>query len=98
MRATILAFPFLLLVACGGGEQKAEAPATPPPPPAPAAPAMDPAVAQAVDLHASISADPTKADAVLASKNVTREQLDDLMYRIAADPQLAAAYEKAVAK
>lgn len=98
MRATLLTVPFLLLVACGGGEKAEAPPTTPPPPPTPTEPAMDPAVAQAVDLHQAISADPTKADAVLASKNMTRDQLDDLMYRIAADPQLAASYEKAVKK
>lgn len=95
MRATVFAL-MMTLAACGGGEKKAEAP--PPPPPPVAVPAVDPAVAQALDLAEAIRANPAGADQVLTAKGMTQAQLDDLMYKVAADPKLAEAYEKGAGK
>ena len=55
----------------------------------------DPRVAKAARLASQISADPQKADEMLAALDLDRDGLDDLMYEIASDPDLTAQYRMA---
>lgn len=59
---------------------------------------LPPSVARAVELAKGIRADPTHADAVLTAKNATAAELDELMFQIAADPELTAAYATAITR
>ena len=56
---------------------------------------MDPKVKKAADLANAISAEPDRADEILEEAGVDREELDKMMYEIATDPELAAAYKDA---
>jgi len=55
-----------------------------------------PAVDRAVAVARAIQAHPTAADSILAAHDLTRAELDALMYDIAADSALARAYTAAV--
>ncbi|MCR9160237.1 MAG: hypothetical protein ACE37F_27450 [Nannocystaceae bacterium] len=55
----------------------------------------DPRVAKAARVAEKISADPQKADDVLATLDLDRDALDELMYEIASDPGLTAQYRMA---
>jgi len=57
---------------------------------------LPPVVAQAVALAKALEANPMAADSVLAANGMTRAGLDSLMYTIAADSALSAAYTKAL--
>jgi len=80
-----------LLVGCGT-EQQAETEAAP----AAEAGALPPAVARAVAVARGIEANPAAADSILAAHGLTAAGLDSLMYTIAEDSALAAAYTNAL--
>ncbi len=62
----------------------------------PAAPALDATrqakVDKAVAVARAIERDPAGADRILQENGLTEQQLDDLLYAIAADPAMSAAY------
>lgn len=81
------------LLACSS--EPAAPPAKPEPAPvaaAPAAPAVPENVRKAVTIANAIQKDPARADAILAENGTTRADFEALLYEIAADPALAAAY------
>lgn len=82
---------FSLLVACGDPEPVVTAAP-------PAATALPPQVARAVELAQAVRAQPTDTEAALASKRATAAELDALLYEIAADPALTEAYTAAVGR
>jgi hypothetical protein len=82
----------LLLVGCGT-EQQAE---TETAPAVAEADALPPAVARAVAVARGIAANPAAADSILAAHGLTAAGLDSLMYTIAEDSALAAAYNNAM--
>ena len=82
MRRASLFLP-LLLVACGG-DQKAPSPG--------ATTTTPPKAAQAAAIAKDLRANPDDADAILAKHGMTRQQFEDLMYEIAADPAMSEAY------
>ena len=83
-----------VLVALGcATEQQAESDAAEP---AAESTALAPAVAQAVAVARGIEANPEAADSVLAANGLTAAGLDSLMYLIAADSALSAAYTEAL--
>ncbi len=55
----------------------------------------DPRVAKAAQLAAKITADPQRADDLLAAADLDRDELDALMYEIANDPDLTTQYRMA---
>lgn len=55
----------------------------------------DPRVATAARIASQISAEPQKADDLLAAADLDRDKLDALMYEIANDPDLTAQYRMA---
>lgn len=60
-------------------------------------PGVDPETFKAVVTVAKgVRADPAKADEVLKESGLTRAQLEDALYEIAADPQLSERYAKAI--
>jgi hypothetical protein len=81
---------FTALLACSGGETTPAA--TPPAPVEPAPAAASPDVTRALELAAIVRADFANADAALTAKGSSRAELDALLYKIAADPVLSAAY------
>ena len=62
---------------------------------APAAPTVPADVEHAVAVKRGIDANPDKADSVLTAHGLTPAGFDSLMYRIAADSALRAAYASA---
>jgi hypothetical protein len=54
--------------------------------------ALDPKVEQAVAIASAIEAAPGDADTILAKHSIDRDGLDELMYDIAADPDLSESY------
>jgi hypothetical protein len=87
-RTTILAALLLLAASCGGGEK-----------PGPAAqdqaPAASPAIEQAMTaarVANAIEAMPVSADSILTAAGYTAESFQQLMYDIAADSAMSAAY------
>ena len=83
----------LTLVACG---QKADSTGdTSAAPQTAAVPAVPPEVQKAVAVRSGIAAAPDKADSVLAANGLTVAGFDSLMYRIAADSALRAAFASA---
>ena len=92
VRILVLAGTALGVVACGGGEDTTlEDTAAPIGRQA----AMDPDVQLAATVARAIDAAPASADSVLTAHGLTRERLDSLMYRIAADSVKSAAYAAA---
>jgi hypothetical protein len=62
---------------------------------APATPAVPAEVEHAVAVKRGIDAAPAKADSILSAHGMTAAGFDSLMYRIAADSALRAAYAAA---
>ncbi len=106
-RNIIGTFLVVVATACGGGATDKEITAEKPPAatqPADPAPATTPAevnpdlpapVAKAAKLASAIESNPEAADQILEDHEMNREDLDTLMYEIAADPELSAAYQAA---
>lgn len=108
IRSIIGTFILLTAVACGGdkgpaktdGDAKtAEAPAKADDeadePAAEAEPELPPQVAKAAKLASAIDANPENADSILEDAGMNREDLNTLMFEIAADADLSAAYQQA---
>lgn len=74
----------ILGAACSAKEE------TPMPETAPMAPSGD--VALALKVAGGLEATPAMADSVLSANGLTRAGLDSLLYRIAADSAMSAAY------
>jgi hypothetical protein len=86
-----LALAGLLTLGCGA-EQRSETEGAPG-----AAPeALPAAVARAVAVARGIEANPAAADSVLAANGLTAAGLDSLMYTIAQDSAMSAAYRDAL--
>lgn len=102
------AFSLALVAAgCGGGEEKPPVAKQAPPKaekkekPAEKkeeAPALDPRVEKAAKLAQELDQEPFEADAILEKNGLDRDGLDELMYEIAADPDLARSYRLARAE
>jgi hypothetical protein len=88
--ATWLTVAVLLVAGCGTEQPQAETDTTP------AAEALPPEVARAVAVARGIEANPAAADSILAAHGLTVAGLDSLMYVIAADSALSAAYANAL--
>lgn len=74
-------------------------PVAPPPAPPVQQAALDPKVARAVELAQAVTTSPAGgAEAALAAKQGSREELEGLLYEIAADPTLTDAYAKAMGR
>jgi hypothetical protein len=86
MRTFALLLAAAALVACGDSEpasdQAAQQPADPPS-----------WVGTVARVANAIERTPAAADSILTANNMTRMALDSLLYDIAADPALTAAYE-----
>jgi len=78
MRAAYSALAILAIAACGGSDSAAT-------------PAADD-VSTALAVARGIDANPAAADSVLGAYGLTRDLLDSLMYRIAADSAMSARY------
>jgi len=76
------------LTACGGAQQADTGNAA-------ATETMPAQVTLAVAVARGIDANPAAADSILAAHNLTAAGLDSLMYTIAEDSALAAAYTRA---
>ena len=85
---SVLAVGLLAAVAAGCGD----APDTGDEAVTPAAPAWVDSVAAVAD---AIEARPGAADSILGAHGMRRARLDSLLYEIAADPALTAAYQEA---
>lgn len=81
----------LLVTACNTEQQQAQTETAT----TTQAEALPPEVARAVAVARGIDAEPAAADSVLAANGLTRAGLDSLMYVIAADSALSAAYTRA---
>lgn len=81
------------LAACGSETPSPVAPVAPVA--APEAPRVDPRVERAARIAKAVAANPDGADAVLAQEGLSADELDALMYEIAEDPELSAAYAAA---
>ena len=92
-RFLVLGGTALFVVACrgGGGDVTQEDTAAP----ITQQPALDPDVQLAATVARAIDAAPASADSILSALSLTREGLDSLMYRIAADSVKSAAYAAA---
>jgi hypothetical protein len=96
----IALFLVSLLAACGGSD----APTAGEPPPGPPAGQqpegpLDPKVTRAVELATAVKAAPAGgAEAALAAKNSSREELEGLLYEIAADPTLSLSYAASIVR
>ena len=90
--ATALLFP-----ACSAGEAET---ATRPDTPSQAAisePEQSP-VEQAIEIAKEVQADPDRAPEILQQFGLTEEEFDQLLYDIAADPELRKIYNEAVGR
>jgi len=85
----------VLALGCAG-ERQAETETGMEAAPAAEAAALPPAVARAVAVARGIEANPAATDSVLAANGLTAAGLDSLMYTIAADSALSAAYTDAL--
>lgn len=83
---TLLVATIALLTACGPKGPETEGAAAPPPNDAQRAAAVSNAMRSA----------PTKGDSILAAHGLTADQLEDLMYRVAADSALNAEYRRLI--
>ncbi len=88
-RTTAIAtFSLMLLAACAGGDEQAESAA-----------ARDTTSAgrarSAAAVANAIAAQPAAADSILQAAGYTREEFEQLMYDIAADSAMSAAYAAA---
>lgn len=83
MKKLILSALLVTAAACGGSSDTA--------PPAEMASAPDD-VTMAIAISNAISANPSAADSALLANSLTREGLDSLLFRIAADSALSARY------
>jgi hypothetical protein len=97
----------LLIMACGGtgeapadrtggGEMaagRAEAPET-----KPAMEQLQPPVELAIEIANKITADPDAIEEILEEYGMTEEELDQLLYEIAADPELRKIYNEATSR
>lgn len=90
--ASCLAAAALMVAACGTGQQQAESE----PAAAPAAEVLPPEVQKAVAVARGLETNPAAADSILAAHGLTPAGLDSLMYLIAADSALSAAYTNAL--
>jgi hypothetical protein len=81
-----LAVVVLLASACAPEQQQGETETVP------AAETLPPEVARAAAVARGIQANPAAADSILAANGLTAAGLDSLMYTIAADSALSAAY------
>ena len=82
MRATLSLLAVLAVAACGGSDTAAT--------PATTVPADD--VTTALAVARGIDANPAASDSILGAHGLTRDLLDSLMYRIAADSAMSARY------
>ena len=89
--AACLAAAALFAGACGTEQQQAETETV-----TVAAEALPPEVARAVAVARGLEANPAAADSILAANGLTVGGLDSLMYVIAADSALTAAYTNAL--
>jgi hypothetical protein len=89
--AACLAAAALFAGACGTEQQQAETETAPV-----AAEALPPEVARAVAVARGLEANPAAADSILTANGLTVTGLDSLMYRIAQDSALTAAYTNAL--
>ena len=94
-KLTTLSAIALLFAACTGTPD-----VTPPDPKPdvvePVVDALPAKVTKAVELARSLRANPDKAADTLAAAGMTKADLDALMYEIASDPKLSAAYTSAL--
>jgi hypothetical protein len=74
----------LVLVGCGGSGKQSTPSGAP----------VSPKVAEAAALAKELEANPDDADAILKRHGMTRQQLEDLMYEIAADDEMSQAYAR----
>lgn len=97
MKRRLMVAPLMLvmLVGCESADRR-ESATTDSAAVTPAAPAMDPAVEHAVAVYRGIEAAPAAADSVLTAHGLTPAGLDSLMYEIASDSALTAAYTDAI--
>lgn len=77
------------LAACSGSET---------PTTEPAAEVVDERVAKAARVARAVDANPSGGSAALQAEGLTEAELEDLLYTIAEDPELSAAYAKARGK
>jgi hypothetical protein len=97
MRNRLLLVLILLLtmaVACGGSDS---GPAGEPEAVAGAEAAKD-LPTRAAEITLAVEADPDSADAILEQHGVTVDEFEEMMFEIAADPELTRAYEAALAR
>jgi hypothetical protein len=90
--AVCLAVAALVAAACGTDQRQGESE----PAPAATADVLPPEVATAVAVARGLEANPAAADSILAANGLTAAGLDSLMYVIAADSVLSAAYANAL--
>ncbi len=77
-----LALAFLVVAAaCGGAKETPDAAST-----------VSADVTLALAISAALAANPASSDSVLAANGLTRDGLDSLLYRIAADSAMSAQY------
>lgn len=77
------------LIGCGDDDE------APPPPSVAAAEAeSDDPVDRAVAIGKAIKAEPDRTEEILAERGMTIEELEELMYEIAADPELSERYQE----
>jgi hypothetical protein len=82
--------------ACGAEAPKTDPAAAPGAPvEAEAAAPLDPRVAKAVEVADAIASAPEDADAILEKHGLDRDKLDAMLFEIARDPALSAAYKTA---
>lgn len=100
MKAHAVVFVMLCAALAGCG---AEPPAEPTPAETAAAgdtaapaPEMADSVRTAVGIARELEADPEAAEAILERHGMTTEEFDEMMYDIAADPELARQYREAL--
>ena len=73
------------LAACGGDAAKTDAASTP---------AAENDAQRAARIALALQAAPTKQDSVLTANNLTADQLEQLMYKVAQDSTLSAEYSR----
>lgn len=71
----------LVAAACGGAKEAPEA-----------EPSVSADVTLALAISAALAANPASSDSVLTANGLTRDGLDSLLYRIAADSAMSAQY------